>query len=89
MIVSPWEFFPEYEAVIDAVELESIRKNSVHEADLEVYLIVTIGKNFNQSTANLIAPIVINAADGVGKQFVLHDSKYGTKHLLIPEGSGE
>lgn len=89
MIVSPWEFFPDYEAVIDDDELMSIRTDNTSESDLEVFLVVTIGNSFNESTANLIAPIVINTSDRLGKQFVLHDSKFTTKHKLIPEGSGE
>lgn len=89
MMVSPWEFFPDYEAVIEDNELQAIKTEAASESDLEVYLIVTIGGSFNESTANLIAPIVINTVDRLGKQFVLHDSKYKTKHKLIPERSGE
>lgn len=89
MMVSPWEFFPDYEAIIEDSELQSIKTESSSESDLEVYLVVTIGSSFNETTANLIAPIVINTVERLGKQFVLHDSKYKTKHKMIPEGAGE
>ncbi len=36
-------------------------------------------------TANLVAPVVINPQNGIGKQFVLTSMEYDTRHYLLPE----
>ena len=51
--------------------------------------IVTLHENFKDSTSNLLAPIVINLLGKKGRQIVLNDSIYATKHRLFPEGIGE
>ena len=44
-----------------------------------------MGDDLQNSTCNLLAPIVINLEDKK-KQFVLNNSPYTTKHRLFPEG---
>lgn len=87
--VSPWDFFKDYEMDINDDELAAIGITEGSDKVFAAHLIVTLGKSFEQSTANLLAPIMINATDKLGKQFILEDHDYGTKHKLVPEGSGE
>ena len=47
------------------------------------------GSNICDLTANLIAPIVINARTRKGKQIVLDRSPYTTKHRLFPQDQEE
>jgi len=50
-----------------------------------IYAILTLsGKEIHDLTANLMAPIVINATTRQAKQIVLDRSAYTTKHRLFP-----
>lgn len=44
--------------------------------------ILTIEEPFEQSTANLMAPIVVNRRKMLAKQVILHDSSYQTKQPI-------
>ncbi len=50
-----------------------------------VYNILTIPEQIDKMTANLLGPIIINREDLIGKQVILNDSKYTTKHLLFKQ----
>lgn len=89
LLISPWDFFNDYEMDIPDESLSKIGINPIHDNKIEVYNIVTVSGTFQESTTNLIAPIVINSRDKIGKQFILNDSIYTTKHKLFPEGIGE
>ena len=50
-----------------------------------IYAILTLaGTEIRDLTANLMAPIVVNAATRRAKQIVLDRSPYTTKHRLFP-----
>lgn len=54
------------------------------------YAIVTLKEPFDQSTMNLLAPVIINTAKKRGKQIVLQDNKkYPLRYELSTEGSGK
>ncbi len=89
MIVTPWQFFPMYEAVIDDEELSAVKVDPENPGELEIYLVVTLGKSLSESTANLVAPILINPSDRLGKQFVLNHAEYGTRHDLVAKRPGD
>jgi len=89
LTVSPWDFFNDYEMDIKDEELAAIGIAEETEKEFSAHLIVTLGKSFEQSTANLLAPIVINVTDKLGRQFILDGHDYGTKHKLVSEGSGD
>ncbi len=85
VIVSPFDFFKDYEVklteqVIDALEIE-------RQEDTAVFVILTIADSFHNSTANLQGPIIINDVKKLGKQVILSDSPYRTKHVLLDQHS--
>jgi len=91
VIVSPFDFFRDYsikltDPIIEALEIEN-------QEDVAVFAILTIAEPFQNTTANLQGPIVINEAKKLGKQVILSDSPYQTKHLLLQyqssQGKGE
>ena len=45
------------------------------EEDVLTYSIVTLQETFTESTINLLAPVIINMNNKIGKQIVLQDSK--------------
>lgn len=50
-----------------------------------VLALVTVPEDPSNMTANLLGPIVINPERRFGRQLVMHDSGYGTRHRLIPD----
>lgn len=89
ILINPWDFFEDYEIDIPDKELDTIDLNPEIENSLEVYSIVTLGNSLNESTANLLAPVIINIKAKIGKQYVLTYTSYSTKHKLITKGAGE
>jgi flagellar assembly factor FliW len=77
---NPFVFFKEYD-----FELLSTVQEQLHvkeSSDVFVQVILTVSEPFDKSTANLQAPIIINQKNNAGKQVVLTDRKYQTRHLL-------
>ena len=84
----PHTFFPDYEVTIDDDVERELALNSPD--DVLIYAVLTLsGSNIRDLTANLIAPIVINARTRKGKQIVLDRSPYTTKHRLFPQDQEE
>lgn len=81
LLVSPFTFVPNYSfelSEVDKEELEIVEQVSV-------YSMVTIHSQTNKSTMNLLAPVVLNPKQRLGKQVVLHQSLYETRHLIWTE----
>jgi len=89
LLINPWDFFKDYDVELPDEELLKIEINPKVENNMTVYTVVTLGQSFKDSTSNLLAPIVINLSHKKGKQFILNDSLYNTRHNLFPEGKGE
>lgn len=87
-IISPWSFYKDYVIDIDNEELAKIGIESSSNKDLAIFNIITLGKTFKESTANLLAPIAINMLNRQGKQYILNQSEYTTRHELFTEGNG-
>ncbi len=78
LLVSPFVFVPDY-----SFELSEADKEELEIQDqVSVYSIVTIQAEANKSTMNLLAPVVLNPDKRMGKQVVLHQSSYETRHLI-------
>lgn len=86
VLINPWEFFKDYDIELPDDKLENININPKDNNEMGIYNIVTLNKSLKDSTANLLAPIVINLKDKKGKQFVLNNSPYTTKHPLTGAG---
>jgi flagellar assembly factor FliW len=83
VVVSPFDFFKDYEVKLtdQVIELLEIEKQE----DVALFVLLTIQEPFQNTTANLQGPIVINNTKKIGKQVILSDSDYRTKHLLISQ----
>ena len=83
LMTMPLTFFPDYEFTIDDDVEKELELTSPE--DVLIYAILTLdGKEIRDLTANLMAPIVINAKTRKAKQIVLDHSPYTTKHRLFP-----
>lgn len=81
VISSPFNFFKDYdfnleEQLADDLGLES-------ENDIVVHTILTVQDPFQNTTANLQAPIIINSKNQKAKQVILHNEQYRTKHPIF------
>nr|WP_282154653.1 flagellar assembly protein FliW [Cytobacillus gottheilii] len=87
VVVDPYPFFPDYQyelpkAIVDSLQIESPN-------DVATFVILTLKEPFSDSTANLKGPIVINVKKNEGKQLILNDVQYKTKHLLFSASTKE
>ncbi|WP_394234933.1 flagellar assembly protein FliW [Niallia oryzisoli] len=81
----PFFFKPDYDFEIDDATVEGL--GIEHEKDVTVAVILTPQEPFNQSTANLQAPLVINKTNNKARQVILNNTNYLTKHPLFAEES--
>ena len=83
VLVSPFLFRPDYELNISNEELAEIDIHSPEKA--LIFSIVTIPADNSPMTANLQGPLVINRDTRTGRQVVLSDTRWKTKHDIMAE----
>ncbi len=83
VVVDPAEFFEDYAIEISDADSEKLELES--EGEALVLVVLTVGAEGRQVTANLAAPIVVNSRTLVGLQVVLQDERYGVKHVLASQ----
>lgn len=77
---NPFLFFQDYDFELAKSYQDQLRIKN--ESDVLVQVILTINEPLEESTANLQAPIVINAKENLAKQIILIDTNYRTRHAL-------
>ena len=60
LVVSPVPFFPDYEPVVDDQTVAELGITTVE--DVLVLLVLTAGDSLTSTTANLLAPVLVNTA---------------------------
>jgi flagellar assembly factor FliW len=83
VLVSPFLFRPDYEVNISNEELDVIGLRSPEKA--LIFSIVTIPGDGGTITANLQGPLIINRDTRMGKQAILSDDRWKTKHDIMAE----
>lgn len=81
VVVDPFVFFPGYKVSAKRDEIEPLGLSRIEDAT--ILSIVTIPLNPSDITANLRGPLVFNVDTRIGKQLVLIDDRYHTKHYLL------
>lgn len=81
VILDPRVPFVDYDPVFDPGDLEGLEASSPD--DLVLMAVVTVPEDVTEMTANLLAPLVINPKKRVGKQVIISDPKYTTKHRVF------
>lgn len=82
VIARPFGFFPDYEIEIADEELQRLDVQG-EAGNLAIYVILTIPEDFQLTTANLLAPLVINPENRQAVQYVVVNAKYSTRHLIF------
>lgn len=79
LLGDPFVFYPAYEFELHDDEAEELQIKS----ELVVRCVITLKEQIELSSINLLAPIVLNPTEQLGKQIVLHRTSYHTKHNLL------
>lgn len=83
VVTDPLCFFPEY---LIQVKKEELANMDVEDAnDVTILTILSLRGEARDMTANLQGPLVINSASLKGRQLVMKEGAYTTKHHLFPE----
>ncbi len=80
ILANPFPFFQDYDFKLDENVINQLHIQS--EQDVSILVVLTVQEPFTKTTANLQAPIVLNIKAKLGKQIILTDARYTTKHLL-------
>lgn len=83
IMIDPFLFKKDYEVDLSEKVIEELDIES--ESDVAIYTFLVIPEQVDQMTANLTGPIVININKNLGKQVVLEDKRYHTRHKIIDE----
>lgn len=83
IMIDPFLFKKDYEVDLSDKVIEELAIES--ESDVAIYTFLVIPEQVDQMTANLTGPIVININKNLGKQVVLEDKRYHTRHKIIDE----
>jgi flagellar assembly factor FliW len=83
ILVNPFLFRPDYEVDISDEELGEIGISAPEKA--LIFVIVTIPPAGDPMTANLQGPLIINRELRTGRQAVLTDPRWKTKHDIVKE----
>jgi len=81
IVTDPFEFKTDYDMEVPDSELLKI--NIRKKEQIAMLNIVTLSDVFEKSTMNLLAPIILNTENRIGKQYVLSNVSYSTKHPLF------
>jgi flagellar assembly factor FliW len=84
IVTNPFAYFPEYEFELP----ETIQKEMdiADVSDVTICSVVTVDIS-KDIYVNLLAPIVMNTKLRTGRQVILHQSNYKTKHLVSLQDS--
>lgn len=83
VIAEPFLFFPEYEFDLEEADVKVLELKDPKK--VLTYTILVIPPDPRKITANLKAPVVINGDNRKGKQVVLMDQRYSTKHYVLAQ----
>jgi len=77
-VVDPFALVPGYDLEINDAEVADLGLKS--QEDLMVLSVTVIPKDIKKMTVNLVAPILINMQAALGKQVVMDNKRYSTRH---------
>lgn len=85
VIINPFFVYPNYQITIPEISQKKLKIED--EKDVTIFSIVVIPKDIENMTTNLLGPIIINNKKMLGKQIILDDDRYSTKHFIFKENS--
>jgi flagellar assembly factor FliW len=83
VLINPLLFRPDYMVEVTEAEVSDLDLKS--EEDAVISVIITMPSNPQNMTANLKAPLIFNLSNRRGKQLVLSNPDYATRHNIMEE----
>jgi flagellar assembly factor FliW len=80
VVVPPWVFYPEYDFELDTDTAERLALNAAEDA--VVFAVVTLRERLEDSTLNLLGPIVVNRFTHEAAQVVLPSAGHSVRAPL-------
>lgn len=80
--VVPWPFFPDYTPVLPELDQDLLALDRAEDA--LVLCLITVNRDEQKVTANLLGPVVINQATRSARQVVLTEQDLPTQAPLAP-----
>lgn len=77
ILMNPFVFFPDYCPELSQKDKKDLALHS--EEELSYYVICVLNDSLSHSTANLKAPLAVNAITRTGKQVILDSADYSFK----------
>lgn len=81
LVVPPHTFFPDYAPVVDDEAVAALDIASAEEVQLLV--ILTAGESLAATTANLLAPVLVNTSNRRALQVILDDTAFSVSTPLV------
>ena len=81
LVVPPVPFFPDYEPVVGDEVVDALGITSVD--DVLVLVVLTAGASLADTTANLLAPVLVNTATQRAAQVILDDTDLPVARPLV------
>jgi flagellar assembly factor FliW len=83
VLINPLLFRPNYVVEVNEAEIGELELES--EEDAVISVIITMPSNPQNMTANLKAPLVFNLKNRKGRQVILNNPEYTTRHNIVDE----
>lgn len=83
VLINPLLFKQDYTVEVNEAEVGELELES--EEDAVISVIITMPSNPQNMTANLKAPLVFNLRNRRGRQIILNNSEYTTRHNIMEE----
>ena len=83
IVISPFDYFNDYEIKLDESTIRNLKLNDPKEA--LIITTVTLNSDVKKITTNLQGPIIINISSKLGEQIIIDNSKYKVKEPLVKE----
>ena len=80
-VINPYLLMPEYKPMVPEEVFEQLGAGNTE--DVLVLTVAVIPREFRNMTTNLLAPILINTKNNVGKQVILDNSEYALRHPIF------
>lgn len=90
LMADPFNFFSDYEIKLSPEALEKIQAEEENDREnIVLYCILNSPQEISKTTANLLAPILVNKRTKLGLQYIPEKSDYNIKHFIFPQNSSE
>lgn len=83
IVISPYDFFKDYEIKLNDSTVKNLDIKS--ENEVKVINTVTLNSDPKKITTNLQGPIIINNSNSLGQQIIVDNLKYQIRQPLVKE----